>query len=37
MHCLDDWFILYIGVDNVQTFSQQLHTLSFGARLNMVG
>ena len=29
--------ILYIGVDNVQTFSQQLHTLSFGARLNMVG
>lgn len=37
MHYLFDWFILCIGDDNVQTFSQQLHTLSFGARLNMVG
>jgi hypothetical protein len=37
MHHLFKWFILSIGDDNVQTFSQQLHTLSFGARLNMVG
>ena len=31
------WFILSIGDDHVQTFSEQLHTLTFGARLNIVG
>lgn len=37
MHHLLNWFILYLGDDNVQTSSQQLHTLSIGARLNIVG